>query len=145
MKYRIWNKISKCFVSEYENTAGENRLKHFITADGEIGKIIYPLDEICEFEDNIINQDDYVVQRFIEMFDKHNKMIYEGDIVKVKCYDNWDDEGYDAIYEVRWCHIQCGFRGFTKGMIELNYSGRGLNSQDTEVIGNVFENPYITY
>jgi len=84
---------------------------------------------------------DCEIMQFTGMFDKNNKPIYEGDIVKQKEYEDWDDNvGYDVIFLVKWCNIHCGFRGFTKGMIEENYSGRGFLEFYSEVIGNVFEN-----
>jgi uncharacterized phage protein (TIGR01671 family) len=82
-KFRIWNKSTNCFVSEYENTPGENRLKYFISCDGEIGRVWYGLvEDSCE--DNIIDPTDYVIQHCIGLVDMMGKEIFEGDFVENK-------------------------------------------------------------
>ena len=139
IKFRVWNKTAKCFVSDYENTPTENRLKFFISCDGKLGKIIYGLEEGSS-EDNIVDKNNYIIQQYTGMLDVHNKEIYEGDIVKVKVYGDWDDEEqYDVIYEIKWCNAHVGFRGFTKDMTKYNYAGSGL-PRPIEIIGNMMEN-----
>jgi len=161
MKFRIWDKHSKCFVSEYENTAGENRLKHFIDANGEVGKIIYPLDGSFGSEDNIVNQNDYVIQRFTDLFDKNNKEIFEGDILthKNRKYKSKVEFGarlvYRSIDSEGYYHYNLN-NGFLLRLIDCDkdlmvnfeFDEKEVHKEklqllqllETEVIGNIFEN-----
>jgi hypothetical protein len=81
--FRIWDKQSNCFVSQYEKQKRQNRIKHFIDAKGDIGKIWYGLIEGSS-EDNIVDPSIYVIQRSTGCLSDKGKLIYEGDIIKFK-------------------------------------------------------------
>lgn len=90
---------------------------------------------------NGLKDKDWTYQQFTGLKDKNGQEIYEGDVVKIRGYDDWDDTvGFDVIYQVKWCNKHVGWRGFTQGMIAKNYAGSGL-PEPIEIIGNVFENP----
>lgn len=126
IKFRVWDKKKKKFLKP------TNRIK--ITLDGQVtqaGKWAYAVDKKC------------IIQQFTGLEDKDGQDIYEGDIVSVKLYNDWnDDVAYDVIHLVQWCDVHVGFRGFTKNMIESKskMSGAGLPNPIT-VLGNYCENP----
>lgn len=133
LKFRVWDKSRNCFT-----------VQKFITIDGvecNFGDFLIDLDGKPRF----LNYDhpdfdpDAVVQKFTGLIDCTGKYIYEGDIVIVRCYDDWDDNvGFDVIYNVAWSDIHCGWRGFTKNMIAGKHAGSGMH-QPIKVIGNIFE------
>lgn len=138
LKFRIWDKKSKCWVSEYENTAGENRLKFFLDTAGKIGKIIYPLNGDDGSEDNIVNAEDYVVQQFTGLYDEEDVEVYEGDIVSWSDYQGWEDgRTFTGYYEVKWNEETLRFDFYEA------YENIWWDLADTQfnvVVGNIFEN-----
>lgn len=130
-KYKVWDNENKYFLCGNE---------HFITGYMQFGldlngNLNYAQDG---FEKSFGRR--YIMYQYIGINDINNKEIYEGDIVKIKCYDDWDDDiGYDTIYLVKWSSRHLGYRGFTKCMLDNNYSGVGLPNP-IEIIGNVCQN-----
>lgn len=79
-----------------------------------------------------------VLMQYVGLKDKHNKKIYEGDIVKTP--EDYDEFGMQA-GEINKVVFQFGgFRLFPK----YNKDAKGFWLQDDntfEVIGNIYENP----
>lgn len=73
----------------------------------------------------------FIFQQFTRLLDKNNKEIYEGDILKVKGYNGWFDEGYIYKMEVKFTIIESG---------ESEIAGYTYIPKNREVIGNIFEN-----
>ena len=119
MKFRIWNKQLKRFVSPEE---------WFINGNGEV---FYH--DIMDGE--LVNADssNYIVQRFTELYDRNKNPIYEGDKL---IYPTHKDEG-DMVVSYQ----------FGKWMInemdDLNdywYDNTDVGDITTlQIIGNIFE------
>jgi uncharacterized phage protein (TIGR01671 family) len=74
----------------------------------------------------------YKIQEYTGLKDKNGKEIYEGDILKVKGYDDWFDK--EGFYYNRIVEHQISKSG------ESEISGFLFIPEDREVIGNIFEN-----
>lgn len=72
---------------------------------------------------------DFVVQQFINMKDKNEKDIYEGDIVKIGRRKE----------VVEWSDWRTGFMPFVD-WDEYERGGLNWDAEKCEVIGNIFEN-----
>lgn len=71
-KFRVWDKTHQCFLEE----GNESCTSFFILGkDGSFNDVLEP---ISYFIDN----PEYVVQQFTGLFDKDQKEIFEGDVVK---------------------------------------------------------------
>ena len=81
------------------------------------------LDKIFDYQDQVLNN---ITMRFIDQKDKHNKEIYEGDILR-------NPEGKKGVVEF----FDGSFCLKSNGFYVLNYGFL----KNKEVIGNIYENP----
>jgi len=121
LKFRVWNKATKRFFktdyNEHLSVAisvdGKTLYQNYVGGDKEIGK-------------------DVIIQQFTGLKDRHEKEIYEGDIVKAYS-EEFENENFTGkvIFDdgsfLTWIN---------KNDIRGVWSG-----DDIEVIGNIFENP----
>lgn len=123
MKFRIWNKQLKRFVSEDE---------WFINGKGEVF-----FHDIMDYE--LVNTDsnNVVVQRFTEMVDKNGKEIYEGDILNILNHDQPEEVLYISDGNTAFGFFKHEDYEKTTGRFEClgDYTG----PDGYEIIGNIFE------
>ena len=88
---------------------------------------------------------DVVKMQCTGLRDKHNNLIYEGDIIKY--YFLEDDEVKSEAYEIKYSDKQLAFILKTlDGKHEDNFITYGFNYEQGShsVVGNIFENPLDT-
>jgi len=119
LRVRLWDRGNNEFI--YSDDEG-----YLLSLDGKI----------FNWRGEPLDEDNFIIQRFIGLKDNNNKDIYEGDIVVALSSDNkyksivqWDE------YDGRWgfVSIKCGNMSFS---YNLTY---GCSSW--EICGNIFENP----
>ena len=101
--------------------------------------------EILYFNLEIIGrlyqQKRYIVHQFTGLYDKNNKKIFEGDIVKLKDGRigriRYDDS--IAAYKISFNKIDDDSNDSDNSLIFINYNGTNPQAKDVEVIGNIFE------
>lgn len=135
IKFRVWSKGSKKFIKD-DYLA--------VSLDGGLiwRRIWYSLDEDDSWDDSWteeLHEDQYVIQQFTGLLDKNGHEIYEGDVVKddshgigTVCFGNFSDNEF----------IQHqGFYIDWKIWPEFDHGFSQRRQLETEVIGNIFENP----
>lgn len=110
IKFRAWNKN----LGGWNNAiTGRTEFKPFI---------IYQITNLSIEENNHLD-----IQQFTGLYDKNNKELYEGDIVKYK----------NNIAKVSWNKLAAGF--WFEG--DTNLEKETIPACSVEIIGNIYENP----
>lgn len=102
-----------------------------------------PVDEFWDYSIDVLgNHEDnpFIISQSTGLLDKNGKEIYEGDILKLVCYQNVGK------HSVRIVSFDKGCFGF-KGAYDLKFWPLGIRIGNKgtekifEVIGNIYENP----
>lgn len=117
IKFRVWCNTTRHFTDiPFYSCSGGQLLWHHTGNEITISNI---------------DEGDYEVQQFTGLKDKNGKDIYEGDIIKATS-DQYENENFvgKVIFD----------EGSYLTWINKN-DIRGINEDDFEVIGNIFDNP----
>ena len=131
LKFRYWNPIAKTYKMSW---------RYSLTHDGKI--LAYDVDMMGYDEPTDPKNSILVIQQYTGLKDRHEKEIYEGDIVKI-IYD-------EAVAEVYFDFNLGAFRlkdnsgksyPITTYRFDESNKPIGLISVVDEVVGNIMENP----
>ena len=113
IKFRVWDKESKYFCVNPE----DYNMDYFMYMDGDL-----------YWDGNPVEKDRYEIMQFTGLKDNNGKEIYEGDIIH--CYMGKYCEVTNKIFffEGSFCLYNLGI--FSKE-----------NADNSEIIGNIYENP----
>ena len=117
IKFRAWDKRE-------EDVYGDKNEPHYeynveCTYDSSLGSDFGA----------VIFQEDITLEQYTGIHDKNGKEVYEGDIVRFKC---WGHEYIDKVEYHKW-----GYYPIAPSKPEVSLSADG----EIEIIGNIHENP----
>ena len=119
LKFRAWNnhkrKMLPVFSINFENTSKKHPERKYVIRHGSTRK---------DWDDDV------VVMEFTGLLDKSGKEIYEGDVVKLS-----------ERYELREVIFEEGTFGWKSLVFPIITPFCTVDLTDTEVIGNIYENP----
>ena len=142
IKFRCWDKKEKEWMFGYETLGGFSLIGEIIMC-GELSSI--PLEYLTNMEFN----------QFTGLHDKNGVEIYEGDVLN-GTWTQTDENGYKTVHDFKSFNvlysdehasfiIPCTYDKYIKNPIGnyLNFLHQ-INLKDSEVIGNIYENPELT-
>ena len=134
LKFRAWHKPNKIML----DVIAINFSLMQITADIENRKIYPELDHWWKETD--IPFSEIVLMQSTGLKDKSGKEIYEGDIVRWKDLESFDDFPIDEVLKVEYSDefmkwITCNKNDLQDDLYDFT------DNRDLEVIGNIYENP----
>ena len=122
IKFRIWDKSIKKWMFGYEILGGFSLIGE-ITLMGELSRISLKK----------LSNDDYAVMQYTGLKDKNGKEIYEGDVLEI------DNDSPPLV--VGWGNKFASFVLDKYGWASSHYFMEGCDNKDSQVIGNIHENP----
>ena len=119
IKFRVWDKIGKCFRFDQKLGLGEGEL-YYVTDSRYL--------QLIEITEN------YVIQQFTGLKDLKGNDIFEGDILKFSWRHEHDDTE-EWTGEVFWDLKIAAFLISREGQWNI------MEITNPEIIGNIFEHP----
>ncbi len=127
IKFEAWHKKNKRFIKQMELP------DILIHIDGKIY-----MSESASVYDDLEQTDEFILRQYTGLKDKEGKEIYEGDVVNVKRYGNKKWETGKVIWDNYFHSIKCKYSNTPKSG---TYGIRWEEVIDSEIIGNIYENP----
>lgn len=136
--------LNSCYFIDINKAEVEFKCKYpdecFWDFIEEIKKQDY-IQEISIEGDLIITKDFTNLVQCTGLKDKHGKLIYDGDIVKIKVLEDFDAFGVNEKYIEINAPINYEYGGFFINSLENNIFLGQIPMSEIEVIGNIYENP----
>lgn len=146
LKFRVYFKGSEYSEAGYVDLTRSDVI-FSLRADGQIIRnVVYD----CQQEGHegqpcnmpfTPNNNLYDIQFCTGLKDKNSKLIYEGDIVKIKVLEDFDAFGVNEKYIEINAPINYEYGGFFINSLENNIFLGQIPMSEIEVIGNIYENP----
>lgn len=146
LKFRVYFKGSEYAEAGYVDLTRRDVI-FSLRADGQIIRnVVYD----CQQEGHkgqpcnmpfTPNNNLYDIQFCTGLKDKNSKLIYEGDIVKIKVLEDFDAFGVNEKYIEINAPINYEYGGFFINSLENNIFLGQIPMSEIEVIGNIYENP----
>lgn len=135
IKFRAWNKIWKCMydLNGFRLVGKKHIQLYYLDDDGESSTCTVLLENI-------------ILMQYTGLKDKNGKEIYEGDIVRtVGCVPiglEMETRTHINLVEYWNSYVSIGYRLRNQnGKTLMIKSQAMLNTMETEIIGNIYENP----
>lgn len=128
LKFRVWDTELKCFLSVYKGTLSNEKT----TSIPLFPNFVTPTEGNLPIDNRRLHK--YIVQQFTGSLDKNGVEIFEGDII-------YSPKGWmfgSMNMEVYWNYDESSFM---VRCTDVNWMFRKEFAENTEVIGNIFENP----
>jgi hypothetical protein len=123
IKFRAWDIDGRCYIP---NTGNPN----IFPFNGMVGMTCNGSNTGCISTDEWI-QDSYVLEQYTGLKDKNGKEIYDGDIIT---------EG-DRLMIVEWSERSAGWSLRSKGWMFNHFFNEAIDAVESEIVGNIHENP----
>jgi uncharacterized phage protein (TIGR01671 family) len=117
-KFRLWDKINKCFATDFT-----------LTLDGEL---------LCDNGTTLFIKDNFELMQWAGLQDRNGKDIYEGDIWAGPYFDANDKEILMSgiiVFNRGAFQVKYNEMGYSATYTNISYVGK------IEIIGNIYSNP----
>jgi uncharacterized phage protein (TIGR01671 family) len=136
IKFKVWDIENKSFLIDFSIS----KYGHLMTYD------FHGSDEKCYCQ--CPNPNNYIIQQYTGLKDKNGNEIYEGDIIRFM--GRWDTDGKVLPPDYKPYRVVWVMGGLWAMMINPPHPLKafhghnecvGVGHTDSEIIGNIFENP----